>query len=220
MSSDCFGIEQTSDGVVITGFRQPWGRFRGAPWTLNVKLTGDRYSRESVGELIAQVLLEIQNPGEEFTIEDPGTPEPGEDVSAGYAEVAAPDGKPSASAPSEAAISADAFRYASVSEFAPHCFAQAEVGFHAEVAAPDGKPSASAPSEAAISADAFRYASVSEFAPHFFAQAEVGFHNLTVVRREGDETELLIRVAGGAGAHFTLLPAERNALVAALMAPA
>lgn len=174
MSSDCFGIEQTSDGVVITGFRQPWGRFRGAPWTLNVKLTGDRYSRESVGELIAQVLLEIQNPGEEFTIEDPGTPEPGEDVSAGYA----------------------------------------------EVAAPDGKPSASAPSEAAISADAFRYASVSEFAPHFFAQAEVGFHNLTVVRREGDETELLIRVAGGAGAHFTLLPAERNALVAALMAPA
>lgn len=91
---------------------------------------------------------------------------------------------------------------------------------YGEVATSAANPSASDPDGVAISADALRYATVSEWAPHCFAQAEISFHNLTVVRRVGDETELLIRVAGGAGAHFTLRPDERNALVAALLRPA
>lgn len=178
MSSSRLGIEQTSDGVTVTGTAHALGPLGGGPWKLNVRLTGDVYSREDVAGLLAEVLEEIQNPTEEFTIEDAGIP-----AACRQAPDSDFDGMDTAPPPAASA-----------------------------------NPSATSTEEAAIPVAALRYATVAELAPNCFAQAEIGFHNLTVVRRAGDETELLIRVAGGAGAHFTLKPDERNALVAALMA--
>lgn len=69
-----------------------------------------------------------------------------------------------------------------------------------------------------IPASAIRFTQV--LGDHSFAQAEIRFHNLTVIRRTGDETELLLHVADAKDVRFVLQPEARDALVAALVAPA
>lgn len=68
-----------------------------------------------------------------------------------------------------------------------------------------------------IPASAIKFTQV--LGDHSFAQAVLRFHNLTVIRRESDETELLVRVSGGEEVRFVLQPSARNDLVAALTAP-